>query len=486
LPGGGLDRGQARALAEAFEQRHHVRKPGALVQGQAHAQGIDRAQVDAPLEGPGVDRRGAFGARTDHQGVEARAGADREAGLGQQALQGVGQGAHLERDAGQALGPVVDPVEARHHRQQHLGGADVRGGLVSADVLLAGLHGHAQGPLAAAVLADPDDPAGQHALEFLARRQEGRVGAAIAQRHAEALGRAHGHVGPELAGSAQQAQGQEVRGHHQLGAASMHAFRQGLAVEQIAVGVGVLHQHARQRVGGEIELQGVADVHRQTQHRGARLDHVDRLRMAVFGHEPALAALVGQGQGHRERLGGGGALVEQRGVGQGQRAQVADHGLVVEQRFEAPLGDLGLVGGVLGVPARILEHVALDHARRVAGVVAHADVRAEGLVLAGQGVQVGQGLGFGARGGQVQGPAQADRGRHGLVDQGFEGAEPQAGELRGAVGRSGAGVARPEGVARAKVEGLFPDVTRSHGGSAAGGWRGGRIHRPDDAPGPRC
>lgn len=39
----------------------------------------------------------------------------------------------------QTLGTVVDPVHGGHVGQQCLGGADVAGGLVSADVLLSGL-----------------------------------------------------------------------------------------------------------------------------------------------------------------------------------------------------------------------------------------------------------------------------------------------------------------------------------------------------------
>lgn len=49
------------------------------------------------------------------------------------------------------------------------------------------LHGHAQRGLALRVLADADDAAGQQALELLMARQEGGVGAAVAQRHTKAL-----------------------------------------------------------------------------------------------------------------------------------------------------------------------------------------------------------------------------------------------------------------------------------------------------------
>ena len=45
----------------------------------------------------------------------------------------------------QALGAVVDGVKSGHHGQQRLGCANVRGGLLPADVLLAGLKGQAVG-----------------------------------------------------------------------------------------------------------------------------------------------------------------------------------------------------------------------------------------------------------------------------------------------------------------------------------------------------
>ena len=89
----------------------------------------------------------------------------------------------------------------------------------------------------------------------------------------------------------------------------------------------------------------------------------------------------------RHRLGGGGALVEQRRVGGRQPGQVGDHGLEVEQRLEAALGDLGLVGRVGGVPGRVLEHVAPDHRRRDRRVVAQADHRLGGTVLRGERAQ---------------------------------------------------------------------------------------------------
>ncbi len=56
-------------------------------------------------------------------------------------------------------GPVPHRVHRRHHRQQHLRRADVAGGLVAADVLLAGLQRHPERGVTVGVLGDADDPA---------------------------------------------------------------------------------------------------------------------------------------------------------------------------------------------------------------------------------------------------------------------------------------------------------------------------------------
>lgn len=57
----------------------------------------------------------------------------------------------------QALRTVIDRIEGRHIGQQGLRGADIGGGLVSADVLLAGLHRHTQRRLTARVHRHSDD-----------------------------------------------------------------------------------------------------------------------------------------------------------------------------------------------------------------------------------------------------------------------------------------------------------------------------------------
>ena len=138
----------------------------------------------------------------------------------------------------------------------------------------------------------------------------------------------------------------------------------GSRVEDPAGGAGVLHQHAAQlavrQAVGEVGDDDV-DAHRRRRGCGRRRwSAAARRRRRRTGPVALLVPTAYE----RHRLGGRGALVEQRGVGRRQPGQVADHGLEVDQRLEPALGDLRLVRRVGGVPARVLEHVAADHRRR--------------------------------------------------------------------------------------------------------------------------
>ena len=107
-------------------------------------------------------------------------------------------------DGGQPVRPVVHGVHGGGHGQQDLGGADVAGRLLAADVLLAGLQREPVGGLAVGVHRHADQPAGQLALERVADRDVARVRAAEPQRHAEPLGGADRDVraAPRPAGGA--------------------------------------------------------------------------------------------------------------------------------------------------------------------------------------------------------------------------------------------------------------------------------------------
>ena len=119
---------------------------------------------------------------------------------------------HPAGDLRQSFGSVVHGVGGGHVGEQHLGGADVGGGLLTTDVLLAGLQGEAQGGPAFGVHRHPYQATGQGATNPIVHGHEAGVGAAVAHRDPESLGGPDHHVGPPFAGRGQQREGQEVGG----------------------------------------------------------------------------------------------------------------------------------------------------------------------------------------------------------------------------------------------------------------------------------
>ena len=93
------------------------------------------------------------------------------------------------------------------------------------------------------------------------------------------------------------------------------------------------------------------------------------------------------------------------------------------------------------VPTGVLQDVALDDRRDEAVVVAHADVRTEHAVVAGQPAGLGQKLVLGKRRRQVERRGRTDGSRDGLADQLVERAGAHHLEHRDQIGVVGADVA---------------------------------------------
>ena len=391
------------------EQRGDLREffaGGGFVEADAELGVVDRAQVDARGGGCGVHGGGVDVA--DMQRVE-EALADMRAGLAQRAGEDRGEAMHAAGDADEAVGAVVDGVHRRHHRQQHLRGADIGGGLLAADVLLAGLQREAIGGLAFGVDRDADQAAGHRALVGVAAGHERGMRAAEAERHAEALRVADDDVRAPFAGRGDQGQREQVGGDGDEAAAGVHGVGQRLVVMDRAERVRVLQQHAVAVDAGGVLV--VADVQFDVEAVGAGAQHLERLRMHAAGDEEHVRLRLGRTLGQRHRLGGGSAFVEQRGIGDVHAGEVGAQGLEVDQRFHAALRDLRLVRGVRRVPRGILEDVAQDDVGGVGAVVALADEAAEHLVPVGDRADLGQRLDFGDRARQRQRCGRLDRRR---------------------------------------------------------------------------
>jgi hypothetical protein len=188
-----------------------------------------------------------------------------------------------------------------------------------------------------------------------------------------------------------------------------------------AVGRGILEQDSAEILGFEVDRVDRSDLEFDPERVRAGLQHPERLRMAVrCGKETALATPRDR-NAHPERLGGGRRFVEKGRVGERQTREVRDQRLEVQQSFEPTLRNFGLIGGVLGVPTRILEDVALDYRRNDRVGVTHSDARSDHAVLGRDLPEFFDQFELAGRrafeAGQFQRFAETDRRGHGVVGE---------------------------------------------------------------------
>ena len=191
-----------------------------LVEADAEMIGIDIAQVDALLLGAGKQRVGAAG-RVNGHGIEEGFGGDFITKRRNCARKNLGEAMGARGRFADAFGAVVNREHRGDDGKQNLRGADIAGGLFAPDMLLAGLHRHAERAVAFRVDGYADDAARHGALVFIARGKEGGMRAAIAHGNAEALGRTDGDVGAQFAGRREQRKRQQIGRHDGKGAGAM-------------------------------------------------------------------------------------------------------------------------------------------------------------------------------------------------------------------------------------------------------------------------
>ena len=178
--------------------------------------------------------------------------------------------------------------------------------------------------------------------------------------------------------------------------------------------VRVLHQHAKHALR-KFEILPVAQLYVNAQRLRTRLHHGNCLRMAAAIHQKHIARLSAAAQrppAQRHRFCRSRALIQQRTVRHGQRSQIGNQRLEIKQRFHAPLRNLCLIWRVRGIPAGVLQNVALNDCRRNAVVIAHANKRAEHMIARGQVRQLLHHVCLTGSGRHLQRSFHADGGRH--------------------------------------------------------------------------
>ena len=369
-----------------------------------------------------------LGGTGDAEGVEVGVVNDAQAGGGKALGKAAGVAVDAEGDIFQSFGSVEQGVHGGKDGEKDLGGTDVAGGTVAADVLFAGLEGEAVGGASGGVLGDTDEAAGQEALVGEFGGEVGRMGATESHGDAEALGVTDGDVGAEFAGRKEKEQGEGVGDQDGESAGVANLFQRGAGIMEAAVGLGI-GEDAGKEFAGEVLREVGGLVNSPAEGGGTGVNDGGGGGMEAGGEPEGIAfRLVDRGVGEGGGLGGGSTFIEEGGIGDLEPSEVENHGLEVEKGFQTALGDFGLVGGVGAVPPRILDDVAAEHGGRDGAVVAESDEGAAGLVLGKDFFEFGQGGSFRAGGWKVGWRCGGEPCGQGGLDDVFEGFEAEEGE----------------------------------------------------------
>ena len=210
----------------------------------------------------------------------------------------------------------------------------------------------------------------------------------------EALGTPHRNIGPKLTDGLEQNLGERIDGHRGQSPMGMGLLNHWAGIPQAAATPWELKQHPK-HIGIPTEGLRLGSLQHNAQGFGAGLQHRPGLRQHRRIHQKTLGVWpFANRQAQPHRLCSRSGLIQQRSVGNREPRQLADQGLKVEQRFEAALGDFGLVRGVSGVPGRVLEHMAFDQRRGRGVVITQANQRATDTIAGSHQTQFRQRFGL--------------------------------------------------------------------------------------------
>ena len=149
-------------------------------------------------------------------------------------------------NSAQPLGAVVHGVSTGNNRQQSLGGTDITGGLLTADVLLAGLQRQTVRRLTGGILRHTDQTARHSAFHTLMHGHVRGVRTTKEEGQTETLGIAHRNIGAQLTRGLQQGQSQQVGDHGHQGLTFFSGLNKRLNIAQLAILGGIREDHTVQ------------------------------------------------------------------------------------------------------------------------------------------------------------------------------------------------------------------------------------------------
>src|SRR5450759_365467 len=187
----------------------------------------------------------------------------------------------------QAVGPHIGHIDARRQRAQGVVGADVRGRLLSADVLLTGGKGEVEAAATLLVVGGSDQAAGKTPHELLAARDEADVRCAVARAQTELLTFTDGDVGSVLTRGREDGQAYRVDAGDGRGSGGVSALGGSASVDQESEKVRLLEDH-----GGCLRPGLGALAYLDPTPVAERAQHLHVLGMEVARHDDLVAAGV--------------------------------------------------------------------------------------------------------------------------------------------------------------------------------------------------
>jgi hypothetical protein len=311
--------------------------------------------------------------------------------LKDQALSKTGLAPDILSNGLETLRTMVDSVESRHVGKKSLSSADIAGGLLTTNVLLTSLESQAKSRLAETILGNTNETTRNLALVLLRCSEESSMGTTVTERNTEALGVTDGDVGAKFSRGLEHGKSEKIGGCAEKSLLLVDDVGESLVIVNTTVGIGVLNQGSNEVAfdfANELGVVGedIADDELDAESLSSGLEDGDGLGVAVLGDDKDLLAFALGCVGHRHGhgLSSGGSLIENRGVGDVETSQICDESLEVEERLKTALADLSLVGGVAGIPGRVLEHIALDNSRNKSSIVTSTNERFVDLVVLGK------------------------------------------------------------------------------------------------------
>src|SRR5438093_3593943 len=278
------------------------------------------------------------------------------------------------RNRFQAVRTMINGIHGSNYGHQDRGRANVRGGLLTSDVLFTRLQRQPVGLVAATVHGNADEPARESALVDVLRCDMGRMWTAETHRQTEALHRTDRDVSTELARRLEQCQCERIGRQYQDCAGSLQPRDRLAKIADVAERARVLNNCPENYPRINV-LHRIADGNPPTQGFGSGLQNGESLRMAIpIGKKDSSPQLRNSFR-HGHRFCRSRGFVEERGIGDVQRGEIRDHGLEIEQRLESTLTYFRLIWRVGGVPSRILQNVALNDGRQDRVIVSLPDHR---------------------------------------------------------------------------------------------------------------